>query len=687
MDGLAALDYRPASETLTETLTDTRASLPAPNYSKAGSMSAPQQGSSSPSASRPGRWRGSARRMAIGGIALATALTTAGGLAAGSVAQASPHDSWLGTSTPDLGPNVIVFDPSMPQADIQAKVDAIATQQVSNEMGSERYSLLFKPGTYGSTANPLVFQVGYYTEVAGLGQNPGDVTINGEINVYDRCGLGGGDCNALDNFWRSLSNLTINAAGSSGCYAATEMWAVSQAAPLRRVAVNGVTTLMDYCGDFTYGGSHYASGGFMADSHITTPASITSGSQQQWLTETSTINAWSNGVWNQVFAGTVGAPATQFTDIAKAPDTNNYTTLATDPLARDKPYFYFDGAGNENVFVPSASTNAVGTTWANGSTPGTSIPIKKFYVAKPSDSASKLNLALLAGQNLLFTPGIYHLDQALRVWRPDTVVLGLGFATLIPTGGNAAIKVASVPGVKLAGLLLDAGTVKSNELIEVGNPGTSHLPTKLRALLSSASDPTTLSDVFIRVGGDIAGKAETAVTVNSDNVLLDDMWIWRADHGNPGTFGWTVNTANQGLIVNGDNVTATGLFVEHFQKYDVTWNGENGKIVFFQNEMPYDAPNQAAWQHNGVNGYAAIHVADNVKTFEGWGLGSYIYTNVDPTLHSASGFEAPVTPGVKLHDVLTVSLNGAGTIDHVVNQEGPAVTPTYQGPAQLVSAP
>jgi hypothetical protein len=109
--------------------------------------------------------------------------------------------------------------------------------------------------------------------------------------------------------------------------------------------------------------------------------------------------------------------------------------------------------------------------------------------------------------------------------------------------------------------------------------------------------------------------------------------------------------------------------------------------VFFQNEMPYDAPNQAAWSHNGVNGYAAIHVDKHVTSFQGWGLGSYIYTNVVPTLHSESAFEVPVTPGVKLHDVLTISLNAAGTIDHVVNQEGNAVTPTIQGPSQLVSAP
>ncbi|BEP14985.1 hypothetical protein acdb102_32960 [Acidothermaceae bacterium B102] len=615
------------------------------------------------------------RRLLVSVTAVVTALTTVGALAETGAAQAAPP-----SSTPDLGPNVLVFDPTMSQADIQAKVNAISTLQVNNEMGEARFALLFKPGVYGSEADPLIFQVGFYTEVAGLGQNPGDVTIHGSVNVYNQCTPASG-CIALDNFWRSLSNLTVDIAGGSGCQTDSEFWAVSQAAPLRRVnIINGQTSFMDYCS----AGPQYASGGFMADSSV--PGVLVSGSQQQWLTETSNVGTWTNGVWNQVFAGTTGAPATDFQDGVKGSG-QNYTTLATDPVSRDKPYFYFDATGNENVFVPSATANAAGTTWASGSTPGTSIPINRFFVAQPGDTIEKINNALSHGQNLLLTPGIYRFDDPIKVQRRDQVVLGLGFATLIPTDGNAAIKVADVPGVKLAGLLIDAGTEKSQSLVQVGTGDTQHQSAKQRAKLSDPTDPTTLSDVFLRIGGDIAGKAETALTVNSDNVLLDDIWDWRADHGNAGTVGWTINTANQGLVVNGDNVTATGLFVEHFQKYDVTWNGNGGKVVFFQNEMPYDAPSQAAWQHNGVNGFAAIHVDKHVTSFQGWGLGSYIFTNVVPTLHSESGFEVPVTPGVQLHDVLTISLNAAGTIDHVVNEEGTAVTPTVQGPAQLVSAP
>ena len=110
---------------------------------------------------------------------------------------------------PDLGPNVIVFNPSMSTSEIQAKVDAIAAQQVSNEFGTQRYALLFEPGTYGTTANPLNFQVGYYTAVAGLGRSPGDVVINGSVYVRNQC-TATNFCIALTNFWRSLSNLTIN---------------------------------------------------------------------------------------------------------------------------------------------------------------------------------------------------------------------------------------------------------------------------------------------------------------------------------------------------------------------------------------------------------------------------------------------------------------------------------------------
>src|SRR5436190_22669751 len=203
------------------------------------------------------------------------------------------------SSQPNFGPNVYIFNPGMQQSEIQATVDAVANQQVSNQFGTQRYALLFEPGTYGSSTAPLNFQVGYYTAVAGLGQSPNDVVINGSIYVRNQClGPNNTNCIALVNFWRSLLNLTINVTTPNfGCYSG-EFWAVSQAAPMRRVHINGPTTLMDYCTQ-----PSYASGGFIADSEF--DKSVVNGSQQQWLVRNSKLSGWSNGVWNQVFSGVV----------------------------------------------------------------------------------------------------------------------------------------------------------------------------------------------------------------------------------------------------------------------------------------------------------------------------------------------------------------------------------------------
>ena len=568
---------------------------------------------------------------------------------------------------PDFGSNVVVFDPSMPTSQIQATVDAITAQQVDNEMGSQRYALLFKPGTYGSVANPLIIQVGYYTEVAGLGASPADVVINGHVDVYNRC-LAPDNCIALDNFWRSVSNLSINVTGLSGCRSSGDFWAVSQAAPMRRVNVTGGNlTLMDYC----TAGPQYASGGFIADSQT---GFVINGSQQQFLVRDSSIGGWSNGVWNQVFSGVVGAPPQSFSTTPFDPPP--YTTLDTSAVTREKPFLYADSSGQYNVFVPALRHDSSGTTWGSGPAAGSSIPIKRFFVAKPSDNAKTINAALGGGQNLILTPGVYHLDRSIDVKRADTVVLGLGFPTLVPDNGAAAMTVADVAGVKLAGLMVDAGAVNSPVLLQVGKPN---------AHKGDPNDPTSLQDVFFRIGGAAAGKATTSLVVNSDDVLLDDIWAWRADHGNG--VGWTVNTADTGIVVNGDDVTAYGLFVEHYQKYEVIWNGERGRTIMFQNEFPYDPPNQAAWTHDGINGFAAYKVADSVKTHEAWGLGSYCFFNVDPTIHAAHSFEVPDTPGVKLHDILTVSLGGVGTIDHVVNDTGAAAQGSSTIPVNIVSYP
>ena len=598
------------------------------------------------------------------------AIDLASDLAIGAPGSAS---QLVDAGQPDLGPNVVIFDPTMPTSQIQARVDAIAAQQVDSEMGTQRYTLLFKPGVYGSAAAPLTFQVGYYTEVAGLGVSPTDVTINGHVDVYNRC-LTPNNCVALVNFWRSLSNLTINVMGLADCRASANFWAVSQAAPMRRVNVTGGNlSLMDYC----TAGPQFASGGFIADSRTDF---VINGSQQQFIVRDGSVGGWSNGVWNQVFSGVVGAPPQSFGSTPFNPPP--YTTLATSPVSRERPFLYLDAAGRYRVFVPALRRDAVGTTWASGPAAGSSIAIEKFFIARPTDSARRINAALDDGKHLIFTPGIYHLDRTIEIERADTVVLGLGFATLVPDRRIPVMTVADVNGVKLAGLLIDAGPLGSPALLEVGRAerhghdghdnhhrGSAH---HRHGGGDDADDPTSLHDVFFRIGGATPGHATLSLVVNSDNVILDDIWAWRADHGNG--VGWTANTAETGVVVNGDDVTAYGLFVEHYQSFDVIWNGENGRTIMFQNEMPYDPPSQAAWMHDGVNGFAAYKVDDAVTTHEAWGMGSYSFFNVGPDIHAARAFEVPVTPGVKLHDILSVFLNANGGIDHVVNDTGAAVS-------------
>jgi F5/8 type C domain/Putative Ig domain len=550
------------------------------------------------------------------------------------------------SNTPNFGPNVYVFDPGMSSSSIQSTLDSVFNTQKVNQFGTQRYALLFKPGTYSVEAN-----IGYYTSIAGLGQNPDDVTINGDVTVDSFDGTG----NATTNFWRSAENMAINPSAGS------DRWAVAQAGPFRRMDVHGGLELYPA----SYG---YASGGYIADTKVT--GQVSSVSQQQWYSRDSTFGSWSGSVWNMVFSGVTGAPAQSF-------PSPPMTTLATTPVSRDVPYLYVDSSGNYHVFEPSLRTSASGPSWASGPTPGTSVPMSQFFVADPSMSAATINTALSEGCNLLFTPGVYNLNQTLNVTHADTTILGIGFPTLIPQNGVNTMQVSDVNGVRLQGLLFDAGTTNSAALLTVGTAGST---------ASHASDPISVQDVFFRIGGDIAGKATDSLVVNANDTIVDDVWAWRADHGNSGTVGWTTNTAANGMTVNGNNVEALGLFVEHYQKTEVAWNGQNGKIIFFQNEMPYDPPNQAAWMNGSSDGYPAIAVASNVTSFGGWGLGSYCYFNVNPAVTSAEAFSSPSVSGVAWHDLLTVSLGDVGIITHVINTTG-AATPTNTTPSDVVSYP
>ncbi len=619
----------------------------------------------------------------IAGAWLAAAPSSA---AAGAVTGQDPASMCPGANVAAFGPNVCVFTDTMSQSSIQADLNAIATQQVpvASQFDSNRYAVFFEPGTYGSAANPLVFQVGYYTEVAGLGAMPQDTVIDGAIDVFNNlCTAGTDDCNSDDNFWRSLSNLTLNVdlpssapsyappvvdPSGAGCANSAEMWSASQADPIRRAIINGSVVFQDYCAS-----DNYASGGFIADSEVS--GDLDFYGNQQYMVRNSEIggaNGCPNGLWNMVYSGVEGAPSPVFTGQCQ-----QNTVLSASPVTEEEPFLYTDSQGNYNVFVPAVQQNTSGPSWASGSEAGTSLPLSKFFVASPSTPVPAIDAALALGQDLILTPGVYDLDQAIVVSRPDTVVLGLGLATLVPQNGNAAMVVVSNDGVKLSGLIIDAGPVNSPVLLSVGTPGP-----------GSAGDPDLIQDVFFRIGGAETTPVSATVSLldNASYSIIDDVWAWRADHGND--VGWTVNTAQTGVVVTGADVTAYGLAVEHYQKDEVIWSGQGGTEIFFQNEMPYDPPSQSAWMATpSQDGYPAFLVSPNVTTFQGYGLGSYCFFNQGVAIEAAMGFQAPDTPDVQFHDVFTRFLSGSGGINSVINGTGAAVTSASPGPSDVVTYP
>lgn len=568
------------------------------------------------------------RRSVVAGLSGAAVAAVTAGAAARSARSPDP----------DLGPNVLIADPSMPHAVLQQRVDAIFQSMERAHFTDARHAILFKPGRYDVDVN-----VGFFTQVAGLGAMPGDIVIDGHVHAEADWAKG----MALVNFWRGVENLEVRPPDGA------DRWAVSQAAPYRRVHLGGDLALDD-------GG--WSSGGFIADCRI--DGTIRSGSQQQWFTRNSEIRGWNGANWNMMFMGVDGAPAASFPEPP-------YTTIPTVPVIRDKPFLHIDATGEWKVFVPALRRAARGVSWGDRKPQGSSIPLSRFFVARPDMPARQINAALALGRNLLLTPGIYHLDTPLRIDRADTVILGLGLATLLAEGGSKAIVVADVPGVTIAGLMIDAGPMLSPVLVEIGPRG---------AMRDHRANPTLLSDLFFRVGGASIGNAETCLEINSHHVIGDHLWIWRADHGDRASgrvhVGWDESVGNQGLVVNGDDVTMCALFVEHFRRYNTLWNGERGRTWFYQNELPYDPPSQSAYMAGTTRGWAAYKVADGVDDHEAVALGIYANFTADPGIVVESAIEAPRKPGIRFSSVTTISLGGGkGTIAHLVNEAGAAARP------------
>lgn len=568
-----------------------------------------------------------------------------------------------------FGKNVFVFSPTDDMARIDAVVERVFKEQHHRQFGKERYAFLFRPGDYSKMKT---INVGYYTQILGLGRSPTDVRLP---NVKTPCALPNN--NATCNFWVGIENVTITDCDNNDDPYFCFQWAVSQAAPARRLYVERKAVF-----DWFYG---WASGGFVADSIFRKQAG--SYSQQQYYYRNTRIDGGAYGVnWNQVLQGCTGdfgnctdgtkRPFAAATPLLKGCGRSNWTQggsmtwIDESAVIREKPFLVLDGQGAYGVFVPELRRHAVGPSW-NEQDPGKGVTLDlatEFYVAKEdADTEKTLNAALAKGKHILFTPGIYRLGAPLEVTKPGTILLGIGEATLVPMNDDAAVRCADVDGLILAGLVFDA-VRPSSRFVVVGEKKTA---------VSHAENPSFLIDLVYRVGGTgEPGRTDVCLEINSNDVVIDQTWVWRADHGDH--TGWDANTSRNGIVVNGDRVIGYGLFVEHFQEHDVLWTGEDGVTCFLQNEKCYDPKNQAAWMSHGgrKKGWAAYKVADTVKRHYAVGLGVYdVFINTGgESVQLDDAIEVPDTPGVLVENACIVELardNGPIVgINHIVNGRG-----------------
>lgn len=559
-----------------------------------------------------------------------------------------------------FGPNVHIMYPSDDMTEIHNTVERIHTEMFSEHFGSGRYAILFAPGDYRGAG---LMKVPFYVHMAGLGRTPYEVILD---NVHTPVHLA--NDNGTCTFWRSIENLSVI---GEETYEEDEMfkWAVSQAAPIRRVYSERTVK-----NQWKHG---WVSGGFTADCHFKAPAG--SDGQQQWYTRNSYLGKgrgeFREGSWNYMFQGVeLGPDAAKDTYVNNWDKGGNVTFLPETPVIREKPFLFMDEKGDFKVFKPALRRNATGVSYSRDDMgEGKVLDVKKeFYIVAPGTSAKEINRQLARGRHIIFQPGIFEMEEPIHVTRPGTIVMGLGWSTIIPGRDNteSAMIVEDADDITICSILFDAYY-------------NSHSLLTLKGGRSHAERPTLLSDVFFRVGGVVPSPVhvDSALEIEANDVVGDHFWIWRADHGLKNSVGWDINTCPVGLHVTGDNVTIYGLFNEHFQEYQTLWEGERGRTYFYQCETPYDAGFQSRYMsENGTRaGYCAYKVADNVNVHEAVGLGIYdVYFKTD--IRMENSVEVPEKEGIRIFHLCNVSLSDPGErgIGYIINGKVPSTFKTYR---------
>lgn len=521
--------------------------------------------------------------------------------------------------------NIKIFAPDDRHNRIQNYINQSYEDLKGTEWSLDRACYMFLPGDYSD----ITLSLGYYTSIHGLGNNPDDVILN-KLKVEDHPLTK----NALINFWRSLENLSFDN---------DSMWAVSQATSIRRAHFKNNLVLCQ---------TGASSGGFIANSKI--DGTISPGSQQQFLMRNDQFNNWTNSNFNMVFEGCIG-------EMPQIEENSVKTTIIENNLdVIEKPFLTFDSNKGLGYIVSNNNNHSKGYNWDNSE--AEFIPLERFTILHPSDNAASINEALNNNQYILFTPGIYHIDETLNVVKDESIIVGLGYATLSSEKDLDTLMSVKSKHNKISSLLFQNNAKISNYLVLENN--------------DEVTSNSLLSDLFFRVGGQATNitSVDTCLTINQDKVIGDNFWIWRADHGTDKNYiGFDKNYAKNGIIINGDDVTCHALMVEHFYQYQTIWNGENGKMVFYQSETPYE-PTQEQWTNDDPSlseeerlGYASYYINKDIINHKAYGLGIYFVNTTNKQLTSYSSLRAPKNEGIYLEHISALMFSPKSTFMHVVN--------------------
>eukprot|EP00929_Paragymnodinium_shiwhaense_P103879 TRINITY_DN6771_c0_g1_i1.p1 TRINITY_DN6771_c0_g1~~TRINITY_DN6771_c0_g1_i1.p1 ORF type:complete len:728 (+),score=119.56 TRINITY_DN6771_c0_g1_i1:125-2308(+) len=594
-----------------------------------------------------------------------------------------------GQPNPPIWPDSVkVFGPDTDYKEMEDAVHAAYQQNGGHYPGNHgqfsegRFAFLFKKGTYH-----LDVPVGFYTQVLGTGLHPADVEFKSHGGVYSEEGMFEADRGALQSFWRGVEN--IKNAGNWASYGVNAggfqeftrwvigwhhrrfrktykkfsppshgmMWAVSQGCVIRSVIVDGDLWLNEDERGFGSG-----SGGFSGNTRV--HGAVQAPSQQQWMSRNDDYEkGWPFIHWDMVFVGTKNAPKSHDVNAEGAPcpgKVHSIMSKTSTPAVAEKPFIHIDPEDDKYYLViPAVKFDRIGVDFEHKG--ARAVGFESVYVATDKDDAAVINSKLAEGLHVVLSPGVYRLKEPLRVVQENQVLLGLGFATLIADAGNALVEVGNVDGVRVAGLLLEAGKEKSDNLMIWGGEDAFG-----NAYEGKPTNPGFIFDVFVRVGGATMDvEAGTMMKVVNGNVIGDNIWLWRADHGLNDYHAINGDCPSQrGLEVSGDNVIMYGLSAEHNLQEQVLWTGEHGRVFFAQMELPYDV--SAAYKGLGYR------VGPKVTAHEAWGVAVYHFFR-DYNVSLPSAIVAPAAVEESFLYPLVVGLSGTtGRIQHVLNNKGEA---------------